>query len=62
MAVVARGASMYGIQTWPESKASWQAQQEHLLVLDNRTMAYAEANLVMRVRLSGAARNKGNPH
>ena len=50
--VVAGDGGAYDVPDWPESATLWQGNQENLLVADNQTASYADADLERRTLLS----------
>jgi len=53
--VVGRGGELFASAEWPQSETFWQSDQENLLVADNQTETYAQADLELRTLLAGVA-------
>jgi hypothetical protein len=53
--MVARNGEAYEKEDWPLAKTFWQSRQENLLVADNQTDAYENANVEGRIDLSRQA-------
>jgi len=53
--VVGRDGRGYEKERWAESETLWQGQQRNLLVSDNQTRQYAEADALGRAWLSRTA-------
>jgi hypothetical protein len=49
--VVGRNGMAYRIANWSKSGTFWQAQQENLLIHDNRSLAYSCADATVQARL-----------
>ena len=50
--VVGRDSRAYECEQWPHSYTFWQGNQENLLVADNQTTAYQNADAELRAILS----------
>jgi hypothetical protein len=50
--VAGRDGVAYDVEAWPDSATLWQRDQENLLVADNQTDSYADADLDRRTLLS----------
>jgi hypothetical protein len=53
--VVDRNGKVYGVSEWKSSSTFWINEQANLIIADNRTSDYAEADQWLRRRLENLA-------